>query len=96
MLKASIVPNILTDPHSSSFYRFFTSSDPAKVDDAFYTREREIAEIEGLLPEIVEKITDTEDLRTETLKKLGDKRADEEALKADASEPPAAVENSEG
>ena len=48
------------------------------------------------MPEIVEKITDTEDLRTETLKKLGDKRADEEALKADASEPPAAVENSEG
>merc|ERR1712179_696611 len=36
------------------------SKDPSKVKDTFYTPEREIKEIEGLLPEIREKISDTQ------------------------------------
>jgi len=50
------------------------SKDPAKKNDAFYTREGEIKEIESLIPEIKEKIADTNDMKAETLKKLGDKR----------------------
>ena len=53
--------------------KFFVFSDPDKKDDAFYTREREIEEIESLVPEIREKIADTRDMQTETNKKLGDK-----------------------
>ena len=34
--------------------------------DAFYSREREIDEIKGLIPEIREKITDTKDMQEET------------------------------
>ena len=52
---------------------FFPISDPSKKDDAFYTREREIDEIESLVPEIREKIADTRDMQVETNKKLGDK-----------------------
>merc|ERR1712029_481404 len=37
------------------------SVDPSRKADAFYTREAEIKEIESLLPEIKEKITDTND-----------------------------------
>merc|ERR1719414_1816766 len=50
------------------------SKDPSKKNDAFYTREGEIKEIESLIPEIKEKIADTNDMKAETLKKLGDKR----------------------
>ena len=49
------------------------SANPDKKDDAFYTREKEVEEIESLIPEIREKITDTRDMQTETNKKLGDK-----------------------
>ena len=35
--------------------------DPAVTKDAFYTREREISEIESIVPEIQEKIVDAED-----------------------------------
>jgi hypothetical protein len=55
---------------------------PSKVEDAFYTREREIEEIESLIPEILEKIADTNDLKEETFKKLGDKRMFEEDIMA--------------
>ena len=46
--------------------------------DAFYSREREIAEIEALIPEIREKIADTKDMAEETVKKLGDRALMEE------------------
>lgn len=45
------------------------SKDPSKAEDIFYTREREIAEIEGLIPEIHEKIADTNDMKKEELAK---------------------------
>jgi len=56
------------------------SIDPTKVRDAFYTRENEIKQIESLIPEIKEKIADTKDMKTETFKKLGDKRLMEEGI----------------
>jgi len=50
------------------------SVDPAKKADAFYTREAEVKEIESLIPEIKEKIADTNDMKAETQKKLADAR----------------------
>jgi len=48
------------------------SPDEAKKSDAFYTREKEIAEIEALIPEIKEKITDTNEMKTESIKKVAE------------------------
>jgi len=56
--------------------------DPTKAKDALYTREDEIKEVESLIPEIREKIADTKDMKTETFKKLGDKRLMEEGIAA--------------
>ncbi len=64
----------------------FHFSDPSKSKDAFYTREREIKEIEGLIPEIREKIADTKDMQQETVKKIGDKRLVEDMLTAQQGE----------
>merc|ERR1712004_325222 len=47
------------------------SQDPSKKKDAFYTREREIEEIESIIPE--------------TIKKIGDKRLLEDAFAAAAA-----------
>jgi len=67
------------------------SENPSNKDDAFYTREREIEEIESLVPEIREKIADTRDMQVETNKKLGDKVLAEEkemeAIAAPTAEP---------
>ena len=41
---------------------------------------KEIAELEGLIPEIREKIADTKDMQNETLKKIGDRRLIEDAF----------------
>ena len=41
------------------------SSDEAKGEDAFYSREAEITELESLIPEIEEKIQDTKDMKEE-------------------------------
>merc|ERR1712243_165720 len=46
------------------------SVDESKANDAFYTREKEIKEIESLIPEIKEKITDTNEMREESLRKI--------------------------
>ncbi|TRY70866.1 hypothetical protein TCAL_11416 [Tigriopus californicus] len=54
------------------------SEDPLSKKDAFYTREKEITEIESLIPEIKEKITDTKDMQQETVRKLGDRALLEE------------------
>merc|ERR1712117_474142 len=48
------------------------SPDLAKQSDAFYTREKEIAEIETLIPEIKEKITDTNEMKEESIKKVAE------------------------
>ena len=55
-------------------------SDQSKAKDAFYTREREIKEIEGIIPEIKEKIADTKDMQEETIKKIGDRRLMEDMI----------------
>merc|ERR1712062_391427 len=46
------------------------SVDESKKDDVFYSREKEIAEIESLLPEIQEKITDTLEMKAENQRKI--------------------------
>jgi len=46
------------------------SKDETRTDDAFYTREREIEELEKLLPEIREKIVDTNEMKVETVRKM--------------------------
>lgn len=46
------------------------SPDEAKKDDALHTREKEIAELEALVPEIKEKITDTNEMKAESLRKM--------------------------
>ena len=48
------------------------SPDESKKDDVFYTREKEIAEIEALLPEIKEKITDTLEMKEENNRKIAE------------------------
>lgn len=58
------------------------SVDVIRKPDAFYTREREISEIESLLPDIKEKIADTKDMQNETVKKLGDRALLEEKMAA--------------
>jgi len=46
------------------------SRDTSRTDDALYTKEKEIAELEKLLPEIREKIQDTEEMKKETIRKM--------------------------
>jgi len=71
------------------------SDNPSKKDDAFYTREREIDEIESLVPEIREKIADTRDMQVETNKKLGDKvLAEEKEMEAIAAPEPSPTKKS--
>ena len=74
----------------------FIILDPSKVRDAFYTRENEIKQIESLIPEIKEKIADTKDMKTETFKKLGDKRLMEEGIASAFGSAEAGSSNGEG
>ena len=48
------------------------SVDESKKDDVFYTREKEMAELESLIPEIKEKITDTIEMKEESLRKIAE------------------------
>lgn len=77
--------------HLFNVYKNLPISDPTKAEDVFYTREREVTEIEGLIPEIREKIADTNDMKEETFKKLGDKRMFEEGMKTDPAKEPTEV-----
>ena len=69
---------------AKSFLTFYCFSDKSKAKDAFYTAEREVTEIEGIIPEIKEKITDTKDMQAETIKKIGDRRLVEDMIAAKA------------
>jgi len=46
------------------------SPDESKKEDALYTREKEVTELEALIPEIREKITDTNEMKAESLRKM--------------------------
>merc|ERR1711983_441433 len=48
------------------------SVDESKKDDAFYTREKEIKEIEALIPEIKEKITVPIEMKEESVRKIAE------------------------
>ena len=48
------------------------SPDESKKADAFYTREKEVNEIKALIPEIKEKITDTNEMKEESIKKVAE------------------------
>ena len=48
------------------------SFDESKKDDVFYSREKEIAEIEALIPEIKEKIADTVEMKEENNRKIAE------------------------
>merc|ERR1712106_294655 len=48
------------------------SPDESKKNDPFFTREKEIADIESLIPEIKEKITDTNEMKDESIKKVAE------------------------
>merc|ERR1712107_111322 len=48
--------------------------DESKKDDAFYTREKEIKELEALIPEIKEKITDTIEMKEESVRRIAEVR----------------------
>jgi len=48
------------------------SPDETKKDDPFYTREKEIIEIEALVPEIKEKIADTQEMKEESIRKVAE------------------------
>merc|ERR1712142_295321 len=62
------------------------SLEASKAKDAFYTAEKEVKEIEGIIPEIKEKIADTQDMAKETIKKIGDKRLNMIAEASSATE----------
>merc|ERR1712193_62953 len=62
------------------------SIEETKAKDAFYTAEKEVKEIEGIIPEIKEKIADTKDMQEETIKKIGDKRLNMIAEASSATE----------
>ena len=46
------------------------SQDDLKKDDFEHTREKEISELEALVPEVKEKITDTNEMKTENIRKM--------------------------
>merc|ERR1719369_1335297 len=62
------------------------SVEATKAKDAFYSAEKEVKEIEGIIPEIKEKIADTKDMQEETIKKIGDKRLNMIAEASSATE----------
>ena len=46
------------------------SPDESKKDDSTHTREKEVEELETLIPEIKEKIVDTNEMKSEALRKM--------------------------
>jgi len=46
------------------------SKDETRTDDASYTRDKEMAELEKIIPEIREKIADTNEMKAESTKKI--------------------------
>lgn len=61
------------------------SSNVSQSNDSSYSIEKEVKEIESLIPEIRIKIADTKDMKAEVLRKLGDKKLLEEGFATNIS-----------
>merc|ERR1719436_2053847 len=79
----SVLEKRVTNLKEKKESRDLSTKDAPAIDDD--TRKKEIAELEGLIPEIREKIADTKDMQQETLKKIGDRRLIEDAFNGSAS-----------
>ncbi len=59
---------------------FEFSQDPGFTENAFYSTEKEISEIEALIPEIREKIDDTNDMQIEEAKRSNEEAEQENTI----------------
>ena len=64
------------------------SKDEARADDAFYSRESEITQLESLIPEIREKIQDTKDMKEQAAQQTSEEVGFGSASSSSASPKP--------